>query len=134
MTRRQAVRDRWYWTVIKTDLVAGSCREVLSLIAVHHMSELGHVDVPRKTLAKELGIAEHRVTVRIGEAVKAGLLTRVAGGDEILRAVCRRINLLDPVDALAKDTELLDRAAAIVADLPRVTPPDKASTAAALRG
>jgi len=80
VTRRQTVRDRWYWTVIKTDLVAGSCRELLSLLAVQHMTELGHVKVPRRELAQQLGIAEHRVTVRMGEAVKAGLLDRIAGG------------------------------------------------------
>lgn len=80
MTRRQNVRDRWYWLVIRTDLVTGSCRELLSLLAVHHMTELGHVKVPRKILADQLGIAEHRVTVRMGDAVKAGLLTRVGGG------------------------------------------------------
>lgn len=77
---RRSVRDKWYWLVIATDLVAGSVRELLALVAVHHMTELGHVSVPRATLARELGIAEHRVTVRIGEAVKAGWLDRIAGG------------------------------------------------------
>ena len=53
---------------------------------------------------------------------------------QILRAVCRRINLLDPVDALAQNTELLDRAAAIAGELPPVTQPAKAEAAAALHG
>jgi 2-polyprenyl-6-methoxyphenol hydroxylase-like FAD-dependent oxidoreductase len=53
---------------------------------------------------------------------------------QILRAVCRRINLLDPVDALAQETELLDRAAALTAELPPAPRPDKAEVAAALRG
>jgi 2-polyprenyl-6-methoxyphenol hydroxylase-like FAD-dependent oxidoreductase len=62
---------------------------------------------------------------------------RAAAADpQILRAVCRRINLLDPVDALAQDTALLDRAAGLVADLPLPSSqaPDKATAAAALRG
>ncbi|MCF6507378.1 hypothetical protein E9549_08150 [Blastococcus sp. MG754426] len=80
MSRRQNVRDRWYRLVIRHHGVSGSCRELLAYIAVCHMTDLGHVKVPRAELAKALDIAEHRVTVRIGEAVKAGLLTRVAGG------------------------------------------------------
>jgi 2-polyprenyl-6-methoxyphenol hydroxylase-like FAD-dependent oxidoreductase len=62
---------------------------------------------------------------------------RAAAADpQILRAVCRRINLLDPVDALAQDTAMLDRAAELVADLPMPPSqaPDKATAAAALRG
>lgn len=77
---RRTVREAWYAAVIKTTLVNGACRELLSLMAVRHMTDRGYAKVPRKTLADELGIAEHRVTVRIGEAVKAGLLVRVAGG------------------------------------------------------
>lgn len=79
MTRR-TVRDAWYEAVIKTTLVNGACRELLSLMAVRHMTERGYVRVPRKVLAAELGIIEHRVTVRTAEAVKAGLLVRVSGG------------------------------------------------------
>lgn len=77
---RRTVRDRWYCEVIRTRLVSGSCRELLAHIAVRHMTELGHVKVPRRELAAALGITEHRVTVRMGEAVKAGLLDRIAGG------------------------------------------------------
>ncbi len=80
MSRRRDIRDRWYAEVIRTRLVSGSCRELLAHIAVKHMSELGHVKVPRLELAAALGITEHRVTVRMGEAVKAGLLDRIAGG------------------------------------------------------
>lgn len=80
MSRRQNVRDRWYRVVIRHHAISGSCRELLAHIAVCHMSDLGHVNVPRADLAKALDIAEQRVTVRIGEAVKAGLLTRIAGG------------------------------------------------------
>lgn len=77
---RRTVRDRWYAEVIRTRLVSGSCREMLAYVAVRHMSEIGHVKVPRSELAKALDIAEHRVTVRMSEAVKAGLLDRLAGG------------------------------------------------------
>jgi hypothetical protein len=77
---RRTVRDRWYAEVIRTRLVSGSCRELLAYLAVKHMSEIGHVKVPRREIAAALGIVEHRVTVRMGEAVKAGLLDRMAGG------------------------------------------------------
>lgn len=78
--RRASVRDRWYRLVIRHGLVTGSCRELLAHIAVCHMTDLGHVKVPRRDLATALDVAEHRITVRIGEAVKVGLLTRVGGG------------------------------------------------------
>jgi len=53
---------------------------------------------------------------------------------EILRAVCRRINLLDPVDALAADTGLLDRAEQIFSEMPPGDPPPPRTTMlAALR-
>ncbi|MGY1730146.1 hypothetical protein ACI798_01400 [Geodermatophilus sp. SYSU D01045] len=80
MTRRLTVRDRWYRTVIRCHEVSGSCRELLAHMAVCHMTDLGHVKVPRAELAAALDIAEQRVTVRIGEAVKAGLLARTGGG------------------------------------------------------
>jgi hypothetical protein len=80
MSRRRDIRDRWYAEVIRTKAVSGSVRELLAHIAVKHMTELGHVKVPRRDLAAALGITEHRVTVRIGEAVKAGFLDRIAGG------------------------------------------------------
>ncbi len=77
---RRTVRDRWYAEVIRTRLVTGPCRELLSLMAVMHMDDRGQVAVPRDQLADELGISPHRVTVLIGQATKAGLLVKVAGG------------------------------------------------------
>src|SRR5690242_9722958 len=77
---RRSVRDRWYAEVIRTRLVDGACRELLSLLAVRHMTRDGHVSVPRATLAAELGIAEQRVTRRMSQAVNAGLLARGDGG------------------------------------------------------
>ena len=60
---------------------------------------------------------------------------RAAGRDpEILRAVCRRINMLDPVDALATDEQLLDRAEQLCRELPPPDPPPPRTTVlAALR-
>ena len=54
---------------------------------------------------------------------------------EILRAVCRRVNLLDPIDALTHNAELLDRAEMLFAQLPPTPPPPPAATVlAAMRG
>lgn len=75
----RTVRDAWYRQVLGTQLVADACR-VLLLHLAHEMTEQGYVQVPRETLAADLGIHEKRVTARIGEAVKAGLLVRVGGG------------------------------------------------------
>lgn len=60
---------------------------------------------------------------------------RVATHDPaLLRAVCRRIDLLDPIDALASNQELLDRAEQLFRQLPRTQPPHRADLLAALRG
>jgi hypothetical protein len=48
--------------------------------------------------------------------------------------VCRRINGLDPIDALAANTELLDRAAKICKELEPTTAPARAQMLAALHG
>lgn len=60
--------------------MTGPCRELLALMAVMHMEDRGYVKVPRDQLADELGISPHRVTVLVGQATKAGLLVKVAGG------------------------------------------------------
>lgn len=53
----------------------------------------------------------------------------------LFRAVCRRINLLDPVGALAADEELLDRDERLFKELPPTgAPPPRATMLAALRG
>jgi 2-polyprenyl-6-methoxyphenol hydroxylase-like FAD-dependent oxidoreductase len=59
---------------------------------------------------------------------------RVAAEDPaLLRAVCRRINLLDPIDALAADEELLDRAERLSTEVPPAgAPPPRAIMLAAL--
>jgi 2-polyprenyl-6-methoxyphenol hydroxylase-like FAD-dependent oxidoreductase len=63
------------------------------------------------------------------------IVYRVAAQDPALfRAVCRRINLLDPVDALAEDEELLGRAERLFNETPPASaPPPRATMLAALR-
>lgn len=53
---------------------------------------------------------------------------------QLLRAVCRRINLLDPVDALPADEQLLARADDLFQDLPQASPPPRGRLLAALHG
>ncbi len=51
----------------------------------------------------------------------------------VLRAVCRRINMLDPVDALAANEDLLDRAEKLFNELPSTgAPPPRTAMLAAL--
>jgi hypothetical protein len=47
--------------------------------------------------------------------------------------VCRRINWLDPIDALPSDQDLLDRAEKLVEDLPLLTPTPREAVLAALQ-
>jgi 2-polyprenyl-6-methoxyphenol hydroxylase-like FAD-dependent oxidoreductase len=60
---------------------------------------------------------------------------RVAVRDPaLLRAVCRRVNMLDPVDALAGDQDLLDRAEKLFRELPpQPAPTPRTTMLAALR-
>jgi 2-polyprenyl-6-methoxyphenol hydroxylase-like FAD-dependent oxidoreductase len=51
----------------------------------------------------------------------------------LLRAVCRRINLLDPIDALPANQELLDRGETLFRELPAITPIPRETIDAALR-
>jgi hypothetical protein len=80
MIRRGSFPDRWYAEVIRSRLVKGACRELLSLIAVRHISPRGDVAVSRETLAEELGLPVQQISNRILEATRAGLLVRVDGG------------------------------------------------------
>jgi flavin-dependent dehydrogenase len=60
---------------------------------------------------------------------------RVAPRDPtLLRAVCRRINLLDPVGSLAGDHDLLDRAEDLYAELSPAVPIPRTEMLAALHG
>jgi DNA-binding Lrp family transcriptional regulator len=100
VSRRRSLRDRWYDEVIRSRLVDGACRELLSLIAVRHMTAAGHVDVPRAKLAEQLGIAEQRVTRRMSQAVDAGLLARLGGG--VNRQTQQYCAVLPPVQGVAE--------------------------------
>ncbi|MDT4996906.1 MAG: hypothetical protein QOD45_974, partial [Pseudonocardiales bacterium] len=63
------------------------------------------------------------------------VIYRAAVGDaELLRAVARRINALDPPDTLAEDEQLLDRGAALYASLPPTSVPPRAALLDALTG
>jgi 2-polyprenyl-6-methoxyphenol hydroxylase-like FAD-dependent oxidoreductase len=59
---------------------------------------------------------------------------RAAAADpSLLRAVCRRINMLDPIDELPENTELLDHAEAIFRELPAVPSTPRATVLDALQ-
>jgi flavin-dependent dehydrogenase len=63
------------------------------------------------------------------------VVTRAALRDAtVLRALCRRVNVLDPIDALAADDALLDRAERLAADVPMPVPPPRDGILAALHG
>jgi hypothetical protein len=84
---RRTVRDVWHAEVLRTPLVRDACRVLLLHLATvtdgqgrHLMTEAGRVKVPRERLAADLGINPKRVTDRITEATRAGLLVKVGGG------------------------------------------------------
>ena len=84
---RRSVRDVWHAEVLWTPLVRDACRVLLLHLATatdgqgrHVMTELGRIKVPRERLAADLGINPKRVTDRITEATRVGLLVKVGGG------------------------------------------------------
>jgi DNA-binding Lrp family transcriptional regulator len=78
--RRRTVRDRWVAEVWSSRAIKDGCR-VLMLLLAEDMTESGYAAaVAREEWAERLGIAPRRVTERITEATKAGLLTKVGGG------------------------------------------------------
>jgi hypothetical protein len=87
MSRRRDVRDRWQEEVLRTRLIKDSCRVLLLYMATakdsqgrHLMTEVGYIRRSREQLAAALGLKPQRITDRISEATRAGLLVRVAGG------------------------------------------------------
>jgi DNA-binding Lrp family transcriptional regulator len=76
---RSGLRDRWINTVFADGSISDACR-VLLLFLARHMTDAGRVSVPRETVADELGIQPRRVTARITEATRAGLLSKRGGG------------------------------------------------------
>jgi hypothetical protein len=84
---RRSVRDVWHAEVLRTSLVRDACRVLLLHMATacdsqgrHLMTDTGRIRVPRERLAADLGINPKRVTDRITEATRAGLLVKVGGG------------------------------------------------------
>lgn len=77
--RARRLRDRWVAEVLQADYVGDSCK-VLLLAMAARMTDRGSVSVPRTVLAGMIGKSESRVSERIGEATKAGLLDKVEGG------------------------------------------------------
>lgn len=59
--------------------IGDACR-VLLLYLASHMTDAGRVSVPRARIVAELNIDERRVTARITEATRAGLLSKRGGG------------------------------------------------------
>lgn len=78
MTRR-AVRDRWIVEVLRSDRIDAACR-VLMLALATSMTEKGAVSVPRDILAAMLDRHPSRITERIVEAKRAGLLDQTGRG------------------------------------------------------
>ncbi len=72
-------RDRWRAEVFRSKTITDTTR-VLLLALADHMRADGRVSVPRNQLVAMLERDPKRITERIGEAVKAGLLDRVASG------------------------------------------------------
>lgn len=79
MSSRNGIRERWIAEVLRADYIGDACR-VLLLVLARNMTDRGAVSVPRHKLATMLGKPERRISERIAEAVKAGLLSRLGGG------------------------------------------------------
>lgn len=86
MSRAKDVRERWITEVLRTDAVGLSCKVVL-LAMSRHMTERGRVSWPRDKIAAEVGLATpQRVTDRIAEAKRAGLIDVVHSGHKGMTA------------------------------------------------
>jgi hypothetical protein len=81
MTRR-SFRDAWLSEVMSTPVVNDACRVLLIYMALvadpqgQAMSERGRFRRKRDKIAADLGISPKRVTARIEEATRVGLLTK----------------------------------------------------------
>ncbi len=89
MSRRIDVRDAWRSDVLRSALIGDACRVLLLHMATmttvttkgdHPMTDTGRIKVSRDELAEALGVKPNRITNRITEATRAGLLRKVAGG------------------------------------------------------
>ncbi len=86
---RRSVRDAWRDDVLRSALIGDACRVLLLHMATvtsvttkggHPMTDTGRIKVSRDELAEALGVKPNRITNRITEATRAGLLRKVAGG------------------------------------------------------
>jgi hypothetical protein len=76
---RQGLRDRWRLEVYRSGRIGDACRVLLIYLA-DNMTDSGSVSIPREVIAKALEVHPRRVTDRITEAVRAGLLQKAGGG------------------------------------------------------
>ncbi len=87
MSGRRHVREVWHEEVLRTQLVKDACRVLLLHMATakdsqgrHLMTETGRIRVRREVLAEALGVNPKRITDRITEATRTGLLVKTGGG------------------------------------------------------
>lgn len=76
---RAGLRDRWVGHVFRDREISDGCR-VLLLYLAERMTDAGRVSTPRDQLAEALGVDPRRITARITEATRAGLLSKRGGG------------------------------------------------------
>lgn len=86
---RSAIREAWLAEILRSPLIGDACRVLLLYMATvtvvttkggHPMTDSGRIKVSREEMADALGVKPNRITNRITEATRAGLLRKVAGG------------------------------------------------------
>ncbi|MCU1613517.1 MAG: hypothetical protein JWO98_1057 [Frankiales bacterium] len=86
---RRTVREAWLSEILRSPLIGDACRVLLLHMATvstvstrggHPMTDTGRIKVAREELAEALGVKPNRITNRITEATRAGLLRKVGGG------------------------------------------------------
>lgn len=77
---RQNRRDRWASRVVKAPNLHSSTRLFLATVLVKHMKPGGYVCVPRKTLARQFGVSERRISGHVQKARDGGWLAVLAAG------------------------------------------------------
>jgi hypothetical protein len=80
VSRRAGLRDRWRDDHVIPNREIGDACKVLLLVLASRMTDRGSVSVPREQLAKELDVHPQRITDRISEAKRTGLLQQAGGG------------------------------------------------------
>ncbi len=76
---RAGLRERWTAEVLRSDRIGDSCRVLLLALAAH-MTEAGSVSIPRDQMAAKLDRHPSRITERLTEAKRAGLLDQTGPG------------------------------------------------------